>query len=292
MAPGWPWRERTISSARPLKAWREVGLEGLERGRVAVVDAGDGCGPADMELHEVVGERAEVPVPVLDADRDEGEIRAIGRNRLAIGRQHDARGRAGGLHGIDGELLAVAVADRLQLTGRIGDIPLQPELADEGARLADIAAHWHREGVDAQFLAAERVAIEPQLDLLGVGVDRHRDLLTLVAGPVPVREEVQRGLIGPHTAVEVEAVLGEAGQVDDAEIRTMRGPIAGVAVRRRLAEIVEAGPDEFTQDVRELVLGLELHVRAIGPGRSLDVVAAYLMVGGLAFQLHRQMIDP
>ena len=48
----------------------------------------------------------------------------------------------------------------------------------------------------------------------------------------------------PLALVEVEDVLGEAGRIDGAEVRALGRP----AVRRGLADVVEAGPDELAGD--------------------------------------------
>ena len=58
-----------------------VGLERLHGGGVAVVHRGDPAGAVHLEVHQVVGQRAEVAVLVLDPHGDEREIVAVGGDR-------------------------------------------------------------------------------------------------------------------------------------------------------------------------------------------------------------------
>src|SRR5581483_3644661 len=92
-------------------------------------------------------------------------------------------------------------------------------------------------------------------------------------------------------------------EVDDAEVRTarrhadfselaqllfqpraLRGvaevqQIARVAViRRRLAEIIEAGPDEFAGDKRVTVLRREFDVGRTTPARRVEIVRTHLKI--------------
>ena len=108
------------------------------------------------------------------------------------------------------------------------------------------------------------------------GVDVHGRHLPDALGPGPVRQDVRhRQLRPPARLVDVEAVLLEAGEIDDAEVRAARGhadvaerfelrrhprprrlvgeiqQVRGVGVvRRRLAQVVEARPDELAERER------------------------------------------
>ena len=73
------------------------------------------------------------------------------------------------------------------------------------------------------------------------------DLLAFPARPVPVRKQVQHGLLAPPGLVIEEIVLRKAAGVHDAEVRGDARP--GVE-RRRLAAIVEARPHEAAGDER------------------------------------------
>ena len=69
--------------------------------------------------------------------------------------------------------------------------------------------------------------------------------------------------------VEVEAVLLEPGEIDDAEVGAARG-----VVRRRLSEIVPAAPHETARDVRMRVERGEHLVRRGAERRRVQLVAA------------------
>ena len=97
--------------------------------------------------------------------------------------------------------------------------------------------------------------------------------------PVPVRQNVRhRKIETPVRLVDIEAVLGEAGEVNDAEIRAARGVVA-VAIRRRLAEIIEAGPDKLARDKWGSLLAGEFGVRRVRPSRGVKVVGTDLNIG-------------
>ncbi len=84
-----------------------------------------------------------------------------------------------------------------------------------------------------------RTTVQKQFHFISVvEVGNYIDLLT--GFPVPVWEDVQDRRFGPLALVKVERVFRKAGQVDNAEVRTDRGP----RKRRGLAEVVPAGPDE------------------------------------------------
>src|SRR5689334_16126447 len=117
---------------------------------------------------------------------------------------------------------------------------------------------------------AQALAVQEQLDPLGVAVDPDIDRLPLLARPVPVRQQVGNGLIAPPGPVIVVAVLGEAADVQDAEVRVDAGP----AVRRRLAFVVETGPDEAAGDERALGDGPPRPFRRLPPGRAVDIIGA------------------
>src|SRR5690606_31675700 len=87
-------------------------------------------------------------------------------------------------------------------------------------------------------LAAERTAVEQQLDLLVIRVHAHLDRLAFAALPIPVWEHVQHRLPGPPGAQVVEAILRKAACIQNSELRGDRRP----AERRRFAAVIETGP--------------------------------------------------
>ena len=80
-----------------------------------------------------------------------------------------------------------------------------------------------------------------------------------------MREYVKGGRSGvPNAAVEPESVLGNAGKVYYAEIRTVVGPGVSV-VGVRLAQIIEACPDELPEIPGVVICKGEVDVRNIAP---------------------------
>ena len=126
--------------------------------------------------------------------------------------------------------------------------------------------------------AALALAVDKQFRRGVGGVDKHRCHLPLAARPRPVGQHVERFRPGvPHAAVQVEAVLGQRGQVDDAEHRRVVGPGIRV-VGRRLAQVVEARPYELPDGPVEVVGQGEVNVRNVRPRAIVQVVAAALVV--------------
>jgi len=73
------------------------------------------------------------------------------------------------------------------------------------------------------FPFAERFAVEEQLRLVAGSEHMHRRDLAGALRPVPMGQDVNHGQIGPPSGlVEVEQILLEAAQVNDAEIGTAR----------------------------------------------------------------------
>ena len=91
----------------------------------------------------------------------------------------------------------------------------------------------------------------------------HGNLLPFVSLPVPVRKDVQGGILSvPLAAEKIEPVLRDGCKVDDSEHGTMVRPCI-IVIRCRLAKIVEAGPDELTDGPWIVILHGEIYVRAI-----------------------------
>src|SRR6185295_8983826 len=96
-------------------------------------------------------------------------------------------------------------------------------------------------------------------------------------GPVPVGEDVCHRQFGsPVGLVEVVAVFGEAGEVDDAKV-------AGAGVEGGgFADVVPTGPDEFAGTGGTVVLAEELMVGGTGPGGIVQVIGTHLPGGVVA----------
>src|SRR5947207_11502882 len=117
-------------------------------------------------------------------------------------------------------------------------------------RRVDIRTHRDYYRIHAELLAPEGFVIEEQFDFGRVCVHHDRNLVALLAGPVPVWKDMDRRDIGPLALVHVITVFRETGEIDDTEVRAARRPLGAVAVRCGLAEIIEARPDKLTHDIR------------------------------------------
>ena len=296
MGPVSPRRVRNDDEGEAAEGAALGALERLERSGVAVVHGGDGRGAAELEAHEVVRGGHERALRVLDAHGHEGEVGAVRVQRRAIGLQRHARGGPRRPHGVPRDLAAAHEGHGLQRAGRVGDVPHQPVLRREAQVGAYLGAHGHHPALPLP-LAAEGAAVEAQLDLLRVGVGHDGDGPPFLPGPGPVREHVHHRLARPLALVEPEAVLGEARQVHDAEVRAAGRPVRFLAralpvvVGSGLAEVVEAGPHELAQHRGRGLEGRELHVRAVGPGRRDHVVAGDLVRRVLLVLLDGQVVD-
>ncbi len=238
-----------------------VADEGFVVGGVAVVEAGDGGGAGEGEVDGVVGVGADVAVFVEDADGDEGEVLAVGGDFGAVGGEFNFGGGSGGGDFIGGDDRAVFGGDGFEGAGGVGDFPF---VVDAG----------HVFG----FFFAEGLAVEEEFDGVGVGVGLDGDGFAFKAGPVPGGEEVDHGFGGPLGLVDVEAVFGEAGDIDDAEVGRAGGPAIGGG----FADVIEAGPDEFAGDPGSFLHADELGFGGVAPIGSVDVVGGDL-VGGADF---------
>src|SRR5436190_19900980 len=95
--------------------------------------------------------------------------------------------------------------------------------------------------------------------------------------PGPMGEDVGHRVVGtPMGLIEVKAVLREAREVNDPEIRRARW-ITPAAPWSRLADVVEAGPDKFPGDGGAVVLAKEFVVGRRSPARIVEVVGTHLM---------------
>ena len=87
-------------------------------------------------------------------------------------------------------------------------------------------------------------------------------------------------LFVPVTAIEIEAVLGDAGQIHGTEEGAVAGPVA--VVGGGFTQVVEPGPDELADGVRQVIMLDEIIFRQVGPAGMLQVVG-----GGLVIVIHR-----
>src|ERR1700674_2213714 len=194
----------------------------------AVVHACEQAFTAYLKVDEVIRVRNKRAVLVYDLDCNKGEITAICLYGSAIGNQDDFGRLRRSSHLFSQQYFAVLTRYSFQCAGLVRNAP-------NGMQL-----------VAGLSLLAQRLAIEEQLHLVAVVIGPHIHSVTLL--PVPMRKDVQDGLVGPLALVHVESIFGKAGQIDDAEVRAARRP----GIRCRLADVIPTGPDKLTG--KEIVL--------------------------------------
>ena len=253
-------------------------------------------------MQQIIGVRAKPPPPIRHLDRKEDQVPGLRQHHIlhllphrlrpvvqayqAILRSHP---HTAGLPGRTDRLLGpfdtLLVGHHLQLARLIDHlIPTQAILP----RTPD--------------LAALGLAIDEELRLIPGSIDMDGRHLTFTARPSPVRHDMHHRQLRPPTGlIEPVTVLRETRQVDDAEIAAARreghfthflaprkdllqilllllfrmeiaqhGQIP--IVRRRFAQIVETGPDEFARALRHLVLIEPLVVRLGRPAGRIQIV--------------------
>ena len=206
-------------------------------------------------------------------------------------------GLAGGLDGLLAGLAAVGIIDyHLHVARLIPDVVPAQTVAVEalGGVLGDAALAL---AVDEKFArGVVGVAVDGRhlsdavLALAGVALAGCRAatfpltrrpvaFLLLARPPAPVGQQVDGVLLGvPSRAVEPVAVLGQAGQVADAEVARARWPV--LVVGGGLAEVVVARPHELADYPRLVVLLGPVVVGQVAPGAVFQVVTRALAVGG------------
>src|SRR5574344_1805097 len=244
-------------------------LEGVEPVHRSVSDGDDLPWSLEREAHPVASARHGRPVIVRQLDDDESEL-AVREIRL-LGCEPDRRRLERRLAEILADVPSVPVGDDLDFARFVRNLPCQSvtlgNLVVVGAVLPG-----QRIGNEARRLlpAALALAVQEELGLVAARIARDGNLLALAAVPGPVRQEVHGfAAVVPERAVEVIAVLRERAEVADAEERAA----ADQAARTRLAEVVNARPDELAPAVPVALHARELEVRNVRPRRRAAVVA-------------------
>ena len=107
-----------------------------------------------------------------------------------------------------------------------------------------------------------------------------------------MRQDVQGLLLlVPMTAIEVIAILGDAGQVDDTKQGAVTRPIG--IIGRRLTQVVETGPHELSHAIGQILMLDEIILRKVRPAAMLHIVARALMIiiNRHRFTFDRELID-
>ena len=99
-----------------------------------------------------------------------------------------------------------------------------------------LPADSHRNTIDEEFNLVGIVIIGPEVN----GLTRE---------PVPMREEMEHRFAGPLALVHIVTILGEACQIDNAEV----GTTCWETIRRRFTDIIETSPDELSTNIRRML---------------------------------------
>ena len=225
---------------------------------VAIAHTEDAAVALQREGQLRTGIRHDAPLGVLYLDRHHTDVSSVGSDGLAVGLHHYLIGWLGGLNGLGHDALAVLIAGGHHLTGLVDGFPLQVSVL--------------RHLLAAQFLAVHR---EFHLVAVAVGPDFH--LLALVSLQVPMREDVQHGLVGPPRLQVPRLVFGESAVVENAKLRV----VGGIAERVGLATVVEARPEE--QASRPGPVGIELPA-------ALYAVHRAILIGGQVHRAHVALV--
>ena len=259
--------------------------EDFDAGGIAVADALELGGSADADRELLVGIGYEIAVCIEDVDGDEGHVFAIGLEGLdgcaEVACQLNLRGSTGGLHGLGAYFFAVLVIHHhLQFARFVLHVVPAQAVAVDGrvvdvgnfALLACTALH-----VGSLGDAALRLSVHEEFGSGVVGVAIDGGHLAFASRPCPVGQEVD-GLVGgvPVRAIEVVAVFGQSGEVEDAEVGRAAGPIA--VVGSGFAEIVEACPDKLANHPRFVILQEPVLLGDVGPPAGFGVVTGALAV--------------
>jgi hypothetical protein len=111
--------------------------------------------------------------------------------------------------------------------------------------------------------------------------------------PVPVRKYVQGRLLRiPVAPVQIEPVLGNAGEVNDPEQGAVTGP--AIVIRSGLPEIIETSPDKLTDAIGQIFVEDEIVLRQVRPVAMFEVVrrALVIIIFCIGFPRRRKFINP
>ena len=200
-----------------------VCLEALKRCLTPIVNTGN-CRTFELEEHLVVGPRTQIAITVHHLYGNECQALAIGRHRLTVGGESEMMGCPSSADGLFPHILSVLSCHDLHLSWFEDNPPHHMILMGICLPPYTLTAP-----VDIQLHLIGLVVIAPHVN-------------GLAFYPVPVGEEVQHGLVGPLALIHIVGVLGEACQVDDAEITTP----GGIGIRCGFADIIETCPDELS----------------------------------------------
>ena len=204
-------------------------VEEVQTGGIAVGGGTEGTRSLDGEGHQAVVGRTEIAVLVHHADGEVGQVLAVGRELHAVGHHFQVMGLAGRAHNLlFGGAAVLVVSHDFQFTGFVGYV--HPHQAVAALQPQSILFLQRKRCFRIQFtLLSVALPVDEEFSFGVAGVDKDGSDLPFPTGPGPVGQHVQ-GVVAlvPQATVEVVAVFGQAGEVDDAEHGAMAGPCVGV----------------------------------------------------------------
>ena len=175
-------------------------MEWCQAGRVAGVNRQDIPGSFDAECELIARPRIEYSLFISQFDVN--IINVPLSETFLKGHLDLARG-SGCLDCLRGDFFSVFPTDRLNLSGLVNYIvPAETIL------------------FVSPFESSLGLTVDEELELVAVGIDMDRGHLSLASFPVPMREHMKHGLVGPTCLVEPIAVFRESREVDYSEIGT------------------------------------------------------------------------
>ena len=264
-----------------LGAGQNAGLLELARGGlIAVVHAHDLAVSGQGELNGIGCRGIQMAIGILRLNLDVNEALAVRIHNGLVLRDlqfgHRTRRGNSAAAGSFGDLLAVftvslggngaVCVSHIERSVQAGSTGGADRRADAAAIAADgigIVGVARAAGMCAAGGRTDQAAVAVQLHLRGIGVNHHGGLaaggIHIVA--VPRGDQMQGGaVLVPLAAVQVIGILFKARSVYNAEIAAVRRcadaghrAAAGAVPRRRLADVIPAGPDEFTGHTVKLI---------------------------------------
>src|SRR5205823_2876595 len=137
-----------------------IGMEWLGSGGVAVINGGDFSGATYIKVNEILCQRTQIPIFVLDTNSDVRKIVAVGVDHVTVSDKLKASGCRRGAHLLLSHLLSPRVGDRLQSARLIRHLPDHAIFGGKGSGVAHLLPHWHLPRIAEPLLSAERLSVQ------------------------------------------------------------------------------------------------------------------------------------
>ena len=256
-------------------------LERFQRRGVAVGPRPVVSGSFHSELDFVVGQWAQVPVLVHDADGHEGQVFPVRSDAGTVDLQLDVVRLARRVHfplghGLSGGVVChyphrARFVFRVHPHEAVACLPFERGLRQRVAAVLD---------GDRQILGAFPLALSVDEHFRRgiVRVDENGRGLAFPPFPVPMGQDME-GLLFfvPMASVKIIAVFGNSSQVHYPEQGGVAGPVG--IIGRGFSQIVKSRPHEFPDAIGQILLMDEIVLRKVRPAAMLHVVRRRLVVG-------------